>query len=287
MIVMTILVKNEIDIIESNIKVHASLGVDAFVIMDNGSTDGTRELLSKLQNNYDITIIDEKGLYSQSKWMTRLAKIAKEKYNASWVINNDADEFWLPQNGKSLKEILNFNGSVITCHRYNVVLTSDCEHFFDSIYRVDSPIFYRKEIQEQSEKVSIVLAKNSPKVIVNPKGLIKVRGGNHKALHIRNIKDYFKAYDKIKRFKDIVVYHYPIRSYEQFEKNIINRKNLLESGTKVRMGPHYRRWVKIYNEGNLKNEFDKIVLNQTEIDVLQKYGIIKKDTLARDIIKGV
>jgi uncharacterized protein YutD len=166
-----------------------------------------------------------------------------------------------------------------------VVLTDNCEHFFDSIYRVDSPIFYRKEIQEQSEKVSIVLAKNSPKVIVNPKGLIKVRGGNHKALHIRNIKDYFKAYDKIKRFKDIVVYHYPIRSYEQFEKNIINRKNLLESGTKVRMGPHYRRWVKIYNEGNLKNEFDKIVLNQTEIDVLQKYGIIKKDTLARDIIK--
>jgi len=40
-LVMTILVKDEADIIEANIRTHASLGVDAFVVMDNNSTDGT------------------------------------------------------------------------------------------------------------------------------------------------------------------------------------------------------------------------------------------------------
>jgi hypothetical protein len=47
-IIMTILVKDEIDIIERNIKVHSKLGVDAFVVMDNNSTDGTREKLDAI-----------------------------------------------------------------------------------------------------------------------------------------------------------------------------------------------------------------------------------------------
>jgi len=78
-LVMTILVRDEADIIEANIRTHASLGVDAFAIMDNGSTDGTREILSKLQKEFEIIIIDEKGNYNQAKWMKLLAKVAKNR----------------------------------------------------------------------------------------------------------------------------------------------------------------------------------------------------------------
>jgi hypothetical protein len=46
---MTLLVKNEIDIIEDNIRFHAKQGVDCFAVMDNGSNDGTRELLENLK----------------------------------------------------------------------------------------------------------------------------------------------------------------------------------------------------------------------------------------------
>ena len=34
---MTLLIKNEVDIISDNIKVHSKLGVDSFIVMDNGS----------------------------------------------------------------------------------------------------------------------------------------------------------------------------------------------------------------------------------------------------------
>jgi cellulose synthase/poly-beta-1,6-N-acetylglucosamine synthase-like glycosyltransferase len=74
-LVMTILVRDEADIIEANIRTHASLGVDAFVIMDNGSIDGTREILSKLVKEFEIIVIDEKGDYNQAKWMKQLAMI--------------------------------------------------------------------------------------------------------------------------------------------------------------------------------------------------------------------
>jgi len=277
-LVMTILVRDEADIIEANIRTHESLGVDAFAIMDNGSTDGTREILSKLEKEFEIIIIDEKGDYNQAKWMKQLATVAKNRLKADWVINNDADEFWLPRNGLNLKENLAFKGSVLTVQRYNMLLESG-KDFFDSSYLVENPIFYSKEKQLTSDKLSIILTKIAPKTIINPHGLIYLRGGNHKALHIANMRDYLRSgYDKIKQFKDIEVFHYPIRSYTQFEKNIKNRKRLLESSKKVSMGPHYRRWVKLYNEGKLLEEFEhSILFNQKDIDTLLKYDIVKYD----------
>ena len=53
-IIMTILAKNEIDVIEENIKFHLKQGIDFIIATDNNSTDGTKEkkessILSKNQ----------------------------------------------------------------------------------------------------------------------------------------------------------------------------------------------------------------------------------------------
>ena len=288
MIVMTILVKDEIDIIEANIRTHSKLGVDAFVVMDNNSTDGTREKLDELSKEFEMTIIDEKGLYNQAKWMKKLASTAKNKYNPRWVINNDADEFWIPKDNRTLKEILdNTKGAVLTCQRYNMVLDESVSggNFFDAEYHVHNPVFYRKETQLTQDYPSIVLSKIGPKVITDPKGLLIIRGGNHKALHLRNLWDYWRHYDKIKRFPDIEVFHYVIRSWEQFEKHIKIRKALLEDKKHIRMGPHYRRWVKLYNEGRLKEEFEnRIVFKNDAMEVFKRYGIVQKDTRMKEMI---
>lgn len=290
-LVMTILVKNEADIIAANIKTHAALGVDAFVVMDNDSDDGTREILAELQKSYEIMIIDEKGDYKQARWMRRLARTAKRNMGADWVINNDADEFWLPQNDKNLKENLSFKGSVLTVQRYNMVPDEKSirpGHFFESDYYVKNPIFYKKTKELTNEKQSIILGKIGPKTIVNPHGLVYLRGGNHKALHIGNLRDYFRSgYDKIKRFEAIEVFHYSIRNYAQFEKNILNRKRLLESGKKVSMGPHYRRWTRLYNEGRLEEEFyNNILFTQPVLDVLAKYDIVSSEKpIAEKIVR--
>ena len=276
-LVMTILVKNESDIIESNIRTHSNLGVDAFMIMDNNSTDGTREILSKLSKEFDITIIDEKGYYQQKKFMTKLAFLAKKKYKPDWIINSDADEFWIPIDNRNLKEHLKFKGGVVRVDRFNIlplVESIDRDNiFFNSIYEVTNQISYRFLNRED---ISILLGQASRKVITNPHGLIKINSGNHSAEHI--------AFWNKKTIKGIRNYHYPIRSYKQFEKRVITRKELLENFPNVKMGDHYRDLVKKYNRGDLREEYMRYIFNKSEIDFLKKIGVVSKNSIPSEVI---
>ncbi|MCH9814171.1 MAG: glycosyltransferase family 2 protein [Epsilonproteobacteria bacterium] len=268
-LVMTILVRNEADIIAANIKTHAKFGVDAFVVMDNGSTDGTREILSSLQNEYEITLIDQPKLeYKQKVWMTQLAFEAKRIYKADWIINNDADEFWIPKEGGTLKKHLEFKGSVLKVHRTNMLPTQESVEnifaFANFNLEVVNTILYKTP---DAPNLSTILTKIGAKTIVNPHGLIKINSGNHSAEHL--------AFWKEKKSEGIQVYHYPIRSFTQFKRNIENRKILLQTLPHVRMGAHYKRWVKLLDKDRLEAEYEKFIFSVDEIDLLQKIGILR------------
>lgn len=269
-LVMTILLKDEVDIIEKNIRFHSSQGVDAFCILDNGSTDGTQELILKLKSEFEIDLEITHAKYNQGPWMTHLAKKARKVFDASLVISNDADEFWVASTG-NLKNHLFPNDSIVTIPRYNFLqsINDMSEHvcFSKSPYKVVSPILYSKEQQKNNAELALILTKISPKVIVNPKGLLKIKGGNHRAKHLRFWLNRHCA--------DIEVHHYPIRSYQQFENNIINRKKLLDSDSKVRMGFHYKRWVRLYEQGVLEDEFRKMSFDQQHMSFLVELGIVE------------
>jgi glycosyltransferase involved in cell wall biosynthesis len=239
-LVMTILVKNEADIIEDNIRFHAAQGVDAFLVMDNDSSDGTSDILQKL--------------------------------GADLIISNDADEFWAATDGKGLKSRLHNQESVITVKRFNYAMSNEQFKrrmpYWQCLNKVVSPILYSSSDQLKRQGLSMPLVKISPKTIVNPRGLLKIKGGNHRARHLMFWRDRDES--------GIEVHHFPIRSYEQFEKNIQNRKALLEKNPQTRMGDHYRRWVEQYNRGALPAEFEKIALLDSDIDVLQKVGVIEQ-----------
>src|SRR6266851_1929716 len=89
-LVMTLLVRNEEDIIAANLDYHLAMGVDHIIITDNSSIDASPEIVRGYVERGVATLIHEPADdYSQSVWVTRMARLAC-KSGADWVINSDA-----------------------------------------------------------------------------------------------------------------------------------------------------------------------------------------------------
>ena len=103
---MTLVVRDERDIIEQHLAFHRAAGVDAMIVTDHASTDGTEEVLARHEHAGFLTVLRESaGPFRQREWVTRMARLAATEHGADWVINGDADEFWWPHGG-SLKAVL-------------------------------------------------------------------------------------------------------------------------------------------------------------------------------------
>ena len=104
-LVMTLLVRDEADIVDAQIAYHLDAGVDFVVATDNRSEDATTEILERYAREGVLHLIREPGDdLRQSEWVTRMARLAATAFAADWVLNTDADEFWRARDG-TLKEL--------------------------------------------------------------------------------------------------------------------------------------------------------------------------------------
>lgn len=103
---MTLMVRDEADIVGAMIDHHLAQGVDTLIVTDNGSVDGTAELLEGYAAEGRIVLHrDPEHRKQQAVTVTRMAREAATEHGADWVMNADADEFWLPRaDGLTLKE---------------------------------------------------------------------------------------------------------------------------------------------------------------------------------------
>lgn len=204
-VVMTLLVRDEEDVIESNLDYHLSMGVSFVVATDNGSVDATPEILGRYEQLGVLHLIHEPVQdFSQHRWVTGMARLASSQFGADWVINNDADEFWVPA-ASSLPEALATvppEVDVVVAHRHNMVADRD---------RPGGP-----ELCCFRHRRSVNLAGGDlgPKVIHRADPAIIVRQGNHEVERPGpggTLDD-----------GRIEILHYPVRDRQQLERSLRN-----------------------------------------------------------------
>lgn len=270
-LIMTLWVRDEIDIIEHNIKFHLKQGVDFIIATNNGSKDGTREILDKYQKRGLLHLIDElTHNQSQALCVNRMARMAIDDYGATCVFHCDADEFWCANSGNLKNEISTSEKEVLKANVINVLLyDKDGEEAFpeDAKFAVVRPIIPCNYI-EDSKRVNLFYFRYQPSVIF--RGYHEVTKGNHTVTDISETD--------MGPSKDIVIYHYPLRSKEQFYRKVINGGSAYKANKvlKKSQGFHFRRWYEAYQNGQLDQAYKELILNDNVIGTLMEKGMVKE-----------
>ena len=85
-------------------RVPPEAGVDFVLATDHDRVTGRRDP-PEIRPRGHLRLFHERGEMRESDWRTRMARLAAVDHGADWVINADADEFWMPRRG-TLKEAL-------------------------------------------------------------------------------------------------------------------------------------------------------------------------------------
>jgi hypothetical protein len=243
-VVMTLLVQDEEDVLRDHISFHLDRGVDFVIVTDNNSRDSTPDILDEFRRAGAVRIIHEPGDdYSQSKWVTRMARMAAAEEGADWVVNSDADEFWWPEEGdiKSVLASVPARYGQVKVPRFNFVPLDSEE---------GSPL--DRMVYRRSESKNALGRPVLPKVCHRADPEVVVAQGNHHIVADGRLRPYKGAVP-------MVIFHFPQRSYAQFENRCVRGGQAYERNTDAtaNMGAHWRDNYKRFKEGTLKESWER------------------------------
>jgi Glycosyl transferase family 2 len=268
---MTLLVRDEQELLATNIEFHLRQGVDFVLVSDHGSTDATAEILAGYVAQGVARVMQVEGeALDQGGWVTRMARVAAVEHEADWVINNDADEFWWPVAG-TLKDMLGLIPA-----RYGQLKVP--RHNF--IPRPGDEPFWKRMVVREARSQNLVGRELEPNVVHRGHPEVVVDHGNHWVLE--------PELEPAPPVPLIEVLHFPIRTYAQFEHKV------------KRAGPGYqklagRRWdvgrdqltlYDIFLRGGLPDYFREAMLDDEPIEERLASGDLVVDRRLERFLSG-
>jgi hypothetical protein len=269
-IVMTLLVRDEADVVDAQIAFHLNAGVDVVVATDNRSADGTTEILERYERDGVVHLIRESGDdLRQSEWVTRMARLAATALDADWVINSDADEFWWPQGGdfRALFSAVPAHFGVIRGAWRNFVPRPDDDRLFAErmTARLSNPEFRAHPLATHFKSAHRATSD------------VRIGRGNHEA--------FAPGLLPLRGWYPIEILHFPVRSLQQCKQKYVTQFVALERNAEKGIPDHMAEAYRAYQAGELEDFHRPLVVSDEALDAGLRSGELALDTRLRDVLR--
>jgi hypothetical protein len=246
------MVRDEADIIEFTLRHTISQHVDMIAVLNNLSVDNTVDIIRAVARHTGcpIEILDDNDVaYYQSRKMTNLAAYVHHTYDIEWIIPFDADELWHTVSGVPLADYLRS-----LAPKYDRV-DADLYNYFPCDDDTDDPNPFVRIVHRDRAPAPL------PKVCLRWNEANVIHQGNHGA----------DGWTKRARH-DVVVRHFPWRSYEQFERKVRNGAAAYAAAELPdNFGAHWRNYGRILDEGGpdaLRGVYEQWFTDPDEISLV-------------------
>jgi hypothetical protein len=245
--------RNEADVIRTNVLHHLNQGIDRFLILDNGSSDGTSDVLSELAREFPLEWKQHLGHFRQRELLTQLAREAFGR-GANWVLSVDADEFWYAP-GTTLRDVLGRSlAGALRVQLVNFVQRREqLDNTWDALlhmsYRTANPVGPIDRAIEliELEQISFVEHLYWPKWIHRAFASLEIEWGSHSGRG---------GLGPLQDSSEIVCLHAPLRSRAVLEMKTDLARPVEDIEDYLGVCWHLRRWRRLAYEGRLAIEWE-------------------------------
>ena len=271
-LVLTLLVRDEADVVDAQIAYHLRAGVDFVVATDNRSEDATTGILERYEREGRLRLIREPGDdLRQSEWVTRMARLAATDHGADWVLNADADEFWRPRGGtfaELLAEVPERYGVLRGAWR-NFVPRPEGEPFFAErmTARLCTPSFHPHPLSTHFKSLHRAVPE------------VRVGRGNHEA--------FAEGLVPLRGWYPIEILHFPVRSLEHCVRKYVTQFVALERNAEKGIPGHMEEAYEAYRQGRLAEFYAPLVVVDDALARGLEEGTYAIDTRLRDTLRSL
>jgi hypothetical protein len=263
-LVQTLVVRDEADILDAQLTYHLDAGVDFVLATDHESRDGTLEILEAHERQGHLRLFREEGEMRESAWRTRMARLAATEHGADWVINTDADEFWMPRRG-TLKDALE-----AVPDRYGIVWALT-RHF---VPRPGAAFF----AERMTVRLAATAPLNDPTSPYRPHAKAAHRADDQIVVLFGSHDVVSNALVPLKGWYPLDVLHFPFRSAEQYERKGVRRAH----GDKP-LGQYVKAFA-ASERGQVDDLFGELAVSEATLEAGLAAGSLVVDTRLADVV---
>jgi len=282
-------VVDEADIVEDFLEYHLNLGIERFVAVDVGSTDGTLDILCRYERSGRLHLTRRSDPTADGKhWLGALTAHARDTFCASWCLFCDPDEFWVFPEGDAPTYLATAPAPIMIFPRYNMLptasaATGETAHYrnFDLVVRRPLEFLYDLQRLDQPGGVEWMLNAHPPDILrfIGPKVLARadvftaVKPGFH---------DVGANDPTVPRQRETRGYiaHFQVRDAARFANKARRVADWTAANPPHTSSATSRHWIRLaalYRRGLVGAEYARQILGPEAIAACLRAGVIERD----------